>query len=180
LEHGQFANAPIHDVAVTDISTNTRWCRQGDPIYINVTVENLGDFTESFDVRVYSVQTGGSAEEIFIGIEAVEGLEPGDSENLFFIWDTTDAPVGSYLIYAEAMGVPGESAWAANNIVSTPFGGICVRLAEPTLLDVAITWLNLAVRAALPVALFATIAVVFFKTISSMKMHWQTRLWKRE
>lgn len=179
LEHGHFANAEVHDVAVTYISTSTRWCQQGDPIYITVIVENLGDFTETFDAKVYSVQMGGSGEEIFIGIEAVEDLAPEDSKTLFFVWDTTEASVGSYNIYAEAVAVEGESAWIANNnIVNTPFGGICVRLPEPTLLDLVISWVNFAVRAALPVSVFVTVVVVFFKTLSSVRVRWPTRLSK--
>jgi len=179
LKHGHFANAEVHDVAVTQISTNTYYCCQGDPIYITVIVENLGDFTESFDVKVYAVQMGGPGEEIFIGIEAVEDLAPGDSETLFFVWDTTEVPVGSYNIYAEAIEVPGESAWTTNNIINTPFGGICVRPHEATLLELVVSWLNFAVRAALPVAAFVMIAVVFFKTVTSVRIRWPTRLWKR-
>lgn len=179
LEHGSFANKEVHDIAVADISTNTNWCCQGDPLYITVVVENLGDFTETFDVKVYSVQIGGSGEEIFIGIETVEDLAPGQSETLFFVWDTTNASVGSYRIYAEAIAVPGESAWTANNIVDTPIGGVCVRLPKPTLLDLAISWVNLAVRAAIPVSVFAMIVVVIFKTLTSVKGQLPTRLWKR-
>ncbi|MFB0566968.1 MAG: hypothetical protein ACETVM_00065 [Candidatus Bathyarchaeia archaeon] len=179
LKHGQFANAEVHDVAVTHISTDNYWCYQGDPIYITVIVENLGDFTEIFDVKVYSIQMGGSAEEIFIGTEGVEDLVPGDSKTLFFVWDTTEVSVGSYQIYAEATGVPGESAWTNNNIVNTTFGGINIKPHEVTLLDLVISWVNLVARIALPVAVFAMVTVVVFKALMSVRMRWPIRLWKR-
>jgi hypothetical protein len=178
LKHGHFGNAEAHDVAVTQISTHAKFCCQGDPVYITVIVENLGDFAETFDVKVYSVQMGGSDEEIFIGIEAVENLAPEDSETLFFVWDTTEASVGSYYIYAEASAVPGESAWTVNNIISTPFGGICIQPHKTSLLELVVSWLNLAVRAALPVAVFVMIAVVFFKSMTSVRIRRPTRLWK--
>ncbi len=179
LEHGQFANVKVHDVAVTEISTHPSWCYQGDPIYITVTVENLGDFTETFDVKVYSVLMGGSGEEIFIGIDTVEDLAAGGSENLFFVWDTTGAAIGSYQIYAEALEVPGESAWTTNNIGKTTFGGIGVRQHEVTLIDLMISWMTLAMKTAIPVAVFIMIAVVFFKMVMSLRIQWPTRLWKR-
>lgn len=179
LNHGQFANAEVHDVAVTDISTNWRWCVQGDPVDITVIVENMGDFVETFDVKVYCVQMGSSGEENFIGIEAVEDFAPGEAKTLFFVWDTTSASVGSYNIYAEAIEVPGESAWTTNNIVETPFGGVCVRLPNPTLLDHMISWMNLAVRAALPVSVFAMIVVIIIKALTSVRVQLPTRLWKR-
>lgn len=179
LEHGQFANAEVHDVAVTHISTNAYYCVQGDPLEITVVVENLGDFTETFDVEVYSVQMGGSGEEIFIGIEAVENMAPGDSVTLTFTWDTTGVSLGSYHIYAEASTVPGEFAWTTNNIIKTAFKGICVRRYEATLLDSVISWLNLALRAALPVAAFVMIAIVFIKSMTSVRTHGSIRLSER-
>jgi len=179
LNHGHFANAEVHDVAVTHISTHNYWCYQGDPIYITVIVKNLGDFTETFDVKAYSIQMGGSGEEIFIGMEAVEDLASEDSKTLSFVWDTTEASVGSYQICAEATGVPGESAWTDNNIIDTTFGGINVRPHEVTLLDLVISWVNFAARAALPVAVFAMVTVVVFKALMSVRMRWPIRLWKR-
>ncbi len=180
LKHGQFANAQVHDVAVTHISTQTSWCYQGDPIYITVITENLGDFMETFDVKVYSTQIGGSTEEIFIGMEAVEELAPGASKSLLFVWDTTDIAFGSYRIHAEAIGVPGESGWTDNNIISTRFAGIGIRPNEATLLDLVISWVKFAVRAGLPVAAFVMITVVFFKSLMSVKTRWPVRLWKRK
>jgi len=179
LGHGYFANADVHDVAVTHISTESRWCVQGDPIHITAIVENLGDFTETFDVTVYSVQMGSSDEEIFIGTETVNGLASGHSETLFFVWDTTGVSCGSYYIYAEASMVPGETAWTVNNIASTRFAGICVEPYEATLLELVVSWLSFAMRAALPAAVFVMIAVVFFKTLTSVRVRAPTRLWKR-
>lgn len=179
LGHGYFANADVHDVAVTHISTEARWCVQGDPIHITVIVENLGDFTETFDVKVYSVQMGTSDEEIFIGTETVNGLASGHSETLFFVWDTTGVSCGSYYIYAEASMVPDESARTINNIASTRFAGICVEPYEATLLELVVSWLSFAMRAALPAAVFVMIAVVFFKTLTSVRVRGPTRLWKR-
>jgi len=180
LEDGFFANAEVHDVAVTHISTNDYYCVQGDPVGITVIAENLGDFTEAFDVKAYSVQMGGSGEELFIGIETVEDLAAGDRVTLSFVWDTTGASAGSYYIYAEASTVSGESAlWTTNNIINTPFKGVCVEPYEATLLESVVSWLNFAVRVTLPVAVFVTIAVVFLKTVTSVKIQWPTRLSKR-
>jgi len=44
---------PAHDVAVTNVTPSKTVIGQGYSMYINVTVENQGDFTETFNVTAY-------------------------------------------------------------------------------------------------------------------------------
>ena len=99
----------IHDVAVTKIMGYPRGAYQGDPVYLDVTVENQGDFVETFTVTVYADQdTAIIGDEIIVGKQVVYDMPPRTSKILNFIWDTTDAPYGRYWISAGASVVPGE------------------------------------------------------------------------
>lgn len=67
----------------------------GEPIEIEVTVKNRGDFRESFDVSCYY-------DGKKIDTKRVEDLVPDKSKNLTFEWDTEDVSVNEYLIRAWA------------------------------------------------------------------------------
>lgn len=177
VRDGYFANDKIHDVSVTSIVCTPDSVYQGEPIFITVVVENLGEFTETFDVKVFAVHWG-TGEYVYIGTQTVDALEPGESTSLSFVWDTTDARVGTYQVYAEAVGVQGESGQTKNNIVGTTFGGISVPANEATLLEQILTAITLAVRL-LPMVLVGVIAVVFFRSLMSIKTRWPIRLLKR-
>ena len=91
----------IHDVAVESVTPSESVVTIGDEVTIDVVVSNLGDYAESFDVTVYY-------DSEVIGVQSVTDLDPGDTENLQFSWDTTGVPVGTYTVKACADIVPGE------------------------------------------------------------------------
>jgi hypothetical protein len=92
----------IHDVAVDalDFSKSPN-INVDEVISIDVTVSNLGDYIESFDLTL-------SCNNDVIGSVRVSDLVPGASEYLSFTWDTLDVTAGSYTIKACAAVVPGE------------------------------------------------------------------------
>lgn len=87
--------ALIHDVAAVS-QVPSRWSAiQGEIITINVTVSNLGNFTETFNVTCYYDETP-------ISYQTVTELSPGASSNLIFQWNTTSVPPNTYYIKAFA------------------------------------------------------------------------------
>lgn len=91
----------IHDVAVESIIPSQSTLFIGEEATIDVTVSNLGDFTESFDVTLWY-------DSVEIGVGNVTDLTLGDTAALTFSWDTTGVPDGTYTIKACAEVVPGE------------------------------------------------------------------------
>ncbi len=171
---GYFANTEVHDISVASIVCAPDTVYQGDPIFITVEVENRGEFTETFDVEIFAVHWG-TGTYIFISKETVDSLASGDSITLSFVWDTTDVPLGTYEVYAEATGVPGEAGQTTNNIASTTFGGIGAPPHEVTLLELIVKWMAVVVKF-MPVVAATMIAVVFFKSLMSVKMRRPVRL----
>jgi uncharacterized protein YhfF len=88
------------DIAVTNVTTSKTVVGQGYNVSINVTVENQGDYTETFNVTVYANTTEIETREII--------LSSGASTTTNFTWNTTDFAKGNYTISAVAETVPGE------------------------------------------------------------------------
>ena len=86
---------PGHDVAVTDVVSSKTVICQGCSASFNVTVQNQGIHTETFDVHLYANTT-------LIDTQTVT-LNSGDSKNLTFTWDNIDFPLGNCTIKAEAI-----------------------------------------------------------------------------
>lgn len=88
----------FHDVAATSQVPNPTSVvyNAGTTVNIDVTVENLGEFIETFDVTCYydSTQIGTA--------QTVTNLGVGASDTLTFNWDTTGVPHGVYYITAMA------------------------------------------------------------------------------
>jgi len=91
----------IHDIAVTNIATSKTVVGQGYPVSINVTIENQGTFTETFNALVYANTT-------VIGTLVDITLESRNSITLTFTWSTTGVPYGNYTISAYATPVSDE------------------------------------------------------------------------
>ncbi|MEM2463288.1 MAG: hypothetical protein QXK93_05590 [Candidatus Bathyarchaeia archaeon] len=105
---------PVHDVTVKGIVGYPKGVYQGDPIYLYVTVENQGDFIETFTVTVYA-----DRDVTIIGDEVIVGTQTVNSPaktltTLLFVWDTTNTPCGHYFISAEVIPVDGEIDIADN------------------------------------------------------------------
>jgi hypothetical protein len=73
---------------------------------INVTVENQGDFTETFNVTLYANTTVMETKQIT--------LTCGASTTVTFTWNTTGFAKGNYTIWAYAWPVQGEIDTADN------------------------------------------------------------------
>jgi hypothetical protein len=108
----------IHDVAVVQVTLSDSWAFQGWIVKINVTAQNMGDFTESFDVMAYYNTT-------VIGTIHVPTLAPGSSYIAQFDLDTTSLPpCHTQTISGEATAVPYEFNLTNNALVD---GGLKVR-----------------------------------------------------
>jgi len=106
----------VHDVAVTNVTTSKTGCipmptvGQGYTAKVYVTVENQGDFTETFTVTAYANLT-------VIDSAIVTDLAPGSNTALTLTWDTTAFAKGNYTISAYAWPVPDETDTADNTYI---------------------------------------------------------------
>jgi len=96
----------VHDIAVTAVETFKTVCGKTfhpiDIVYenytvsINATVENQGDFSETFDVVA---KYDGNIIQTIVGVS----LAAHTSKNVTFTWDTHGVAKGSYTITVEAV-----------------------------------------------------------------------------
>jgi hypothetical protein len=105
----------VHDVCVNDVkSAKTIIGQSKPPLWtcagnITVTVQNQGNFTESFPVTLYANLT-------VIGTQNVNNLLSGVSKNLTFVWTTTNTTtMGNYTIRAYATPIAGLETNTTNN-----------------------------------------------------------------
>jgi len=98
----------VRDVAVINVAVSDAWVYESFPVNITVTVKNLGNVSETFDVKVYYDNT-------LISTQTVVDLDPSEEKTLLFVWDTTGVTAGTYPIKAEATQVPDELN-IANNV----------------------------------------------------------------
>jgi len=102
--------AGSHDVAVTEVIGNASSAFLGQSVQVNITVENVGDFFESFSVTAYQ-------DDNPIGTQSVADLRPGANATLTFTWNTTGVALGTYTLKGLASAVPDE-ADPANNVLT--------------------------------------------------------------
>jgi len=100
--------AAVHDVAVGNLVTPSHYVVSGDKVAFNVTVTNMGNMLESFDVSL-------TCNSSLVDEQSIADLAPEASQNLIFVWDTKDLPVGDYLLAAVASSVSGETRIADND-----------------------------------------------------------------
>ena len=166
----------VHDVAVIDITAFPTSVPQGEPVYIDVTVENQGNFTETFDVNV-SARHWGTGTVIHIGTQTVYDLQPGVSEILNFVWDTTGAPVGTYDVIAEAIlpedDDPEDNILIAKGIVA----GITVPYQNPQ--TNLLAYLVQIAAMILAMVALGVAAIGFFKILGSERPRWSWRSLKK-
>ena len=96
----------VHDVAVTNVTSSKTVVGQGYSASINITVENQGDYTETFNVTLYANETS-------IELQTIT-LTNGSSTTLTFAWNTSGFAYGNYTISAFADTVPAETDTADN------------------------------------------------------------------
>jgi thermitase len=93
----------VHDVAVIGCDLPFNFAYEGWVINVNVTVVNLGNATETFNVTLYYNNT-------VIAASSVQSLEPNTTLTLSFNWDTRGVPCcENYVIKAIASNVFGET-----------------------------------------------------------------------
>jgi len=97
----------IQDITVTSTTSSKTVVRQGCNVSINITVENQGYYSETFNLTAYANTT------IITTLTNIT-LTSGNSTNITFTWNTTGVPYGYYTITANATSVPGESETADN------------------------------------------------------------------
>jgi hypothetical protein len=100
----------VHDVAVTNMTPAKQVICQGFSGNVTVTVENQGDFAETFNVTAYANATA------IIGAAPVS-LPAGGSTDIVFLWDTTGYSKGNYTLRAQATVVSGETDTADNTYI---------------------------------------------------------------
>jgi len=96
------------DIATTNVTPLKTIVGQGYPMRINVTVENQGDLTETFNVTTYANDTSIQNKTIT--------LTSKNSTTVTFTWSTTGFAKGNYTLSAYAWPVPGETDTADNNM----------------------------------------------------------------
>jgi hypothetical protein len=100
--------AAVHDIAVESMGVPSRYVVSGDKLTLNVTVTNVGNVAESFNVTL-------TCNSSIVDVQGVTDLAPEASQTLVFIWDTKDVAVGDYLLAAAASSVSGETRTADND-----------------------------------------------------------------
>jgi len=119
--------AVVHDVAVTDVVTNTTEVYIPEIVGIDVTVKNNGDTAETFNVTAYYDST-----KIDIP-QTVTDLTPGENTTLTFNWDTMFITPGNYTIKAVADTVLGETHTEDNTLTN---GWVVVKLRHISITNV--------------------------------------------
>lgn len=99
----------VHDIAITDIISSKTIVGQGFEMYVNVTVENHGNFTETFNITGYANTT-------IIQTQIIMNLVSGEFRTISFTWNTTDVAYGNYTIRAVADIVPFETDTSDNTL----------------------------------------------------------------
>jgi hypothetical protein len=104
--YGHFSGP--QDVAVASVDVSPITVYPGTIVNINVTVQNLGNSAETFNVTVFANSKN-------VGVNTVTALSSGSSATIPFVWNTTGYGKGDYTILASASVVPGEVNVANNN-----------------------------------------------------------------
>lgn len=99
-----------HDIAVSSVFLNKDAVGQSYNADITVTVENQGDFDETFNVTV-------SCNSSISGMQMVTNLAPDNSVTLTFVWNTTGVSKGYYSMSGAADNITTEQD-LADNILS--------------------------------------------------------------
>jgi len=100
---------PAPDIAVITTVTSKTVVGRGYALSINVTIENQGIHTETFNVTACANTTLIERKEIT--------LTNGSFTTVTFTWNTTAVPYGNYTITANATSLPGETDTADNTYI---------------------------------------------------------------
>ena len=102
-------NVGLIDIAVVNFVPSKTVVGQNYMMNINVTVENQGDFAETFNITLYANTSTIETKQIT--------LINGASTTIAFTWNTTGFDKGNYTIWAYAWPVPGETDIEDNTFI---------------------------------------------------------------
>jgi hypothetical protein len=124
MPHIGLATAPyeeplFHDVAVVSVSSSKTVVGQMCNCFVDATVFNKGDFTETFKVTVYANTT-------VVGTQTVNNISNNTSTLLNFTWNTTNFAYGNYTLWACAWSVTDERNTGNNNCTSDKITAITI------------------------------------------------------
>ncbi len=122
----------VHDIAVTSVLPLNNLVVQGGFLPINLTLQNVGDFEEDFNVTVRANSSTIASFSTF--------LRHNCSTTLTVSWNTTNIQKGEYVISAEAALIPGETI-SDNNLQYSANSVTVVSLGH----DVAVTGLTVKI-----------------------------------
>ena len=100
----------VNDIAIIDVTVFPTSVKVGNPVSINVTIANQGDFNETFNVTIYY-------DSVVIDKRIDVSLSVESTTTLTFTWDTKGVAAGTYAVSAEASVVPGETDTADNTYI---------------------------------------------------------------
>ncbi|MCQ1535409.1 peptidase C1 [Methanosarcina sp. KYL-1] len=100
----------LHDVAVKAVSASSQVI-VGDPVAVNVVVENEGNRVETFEVMLVSdnATPDNGNDDLILGTKTVTSLESAGSETLTYTWNTEGSNIGVHTLTATAGAVAGEN-----------------------------------------------------------------------
>jgi len=101
---------PSRDVSIPVVEPWEPSVEKGSSVNVNVTVQNQGHFTETFDVTLYANATVIASRTLT--------LESGASTTITFTWNTTGFTEGDYSLRATASLVPWEKDMADNTLTN--------------------------------------------------------------
>jgi parallel beta-helix repeat protein len=97
---------PTTDIAITNVTPAKTVTAAGYTINVNVTIRNLGDYDETFNVTLYVAKTIVDRKQIV--------LASRNSVTVTLAWNTTGFGLGNYTISAYADLVPSENGMSNN------------------------------------------------------------------
>jgi len=109
-DHKIYAFRSLHAVAMTNVAPSRTIVGQGYSVFINATVENNGDFTETFNVTAY-------ADTTIIETKTNITITSGNSTTITFTWNTSGFVKGNYTLTANASILEGEAGTLDNTYV---------------------------------------------------------------
>ena len=98
-----------YDVAVKSVTSDSTLAFKGYNRQVQVKVRNEGLLSASFSVTAYCNSTP-------IGTQSVTGLVSNGETTLTFVWNTTVAAFGPYVLSATATGLVGEEDFTDNSL----------------------------------------------------------------
>lgn len=100
----------VHDITVREVVLSETFVGQERvSVEVNVSVQNVGDFTEVFNLSLY-------ADAVLVETKALQLLSTGSTDAVFS-WNTTGWPEGNYAVRAYAWPVEGETNIVDNEVV---------------------------------------------------------------